>query len=150
LGLDRLRVNLQRHRRIALDSSIFIYQLEANPKYMDLSDVVFSWLGKPTARAVTAAITMTEILVPAYRNLNQKLLDNFYGLLSTYPNLEWIPIGLEVADIAARVRAQHSLRTPDALHAAVALHTQATAFITNNAVFRRVQGFASLVLDDFI
>lgn len=133
-----------------MDSSIFIYHLEANPKYVALSDVVFSWLGDPASQAVTAAITMTEILVPHYRNSDQRLVDDFYALFSTYPNLEWIPIGLEVADIAARVRAHYNLRTPDALHAAAALHAHATALVTNDLVFRRVGGFAAVVLDDFI
>lgn len=150
MGLDRLANILRRHHRIALDSSILIYQLEANPKYVGLSDVVFEWLGKPTSRAVTPAITMTEVLVPPYRSLDQKLVDKFYGLLLTYPNLEWISIDLSVADIAARVRAHHNLRTPDALHAAAALHANVTALITNDTIFRRVQGFESLVLDDFI
>lgn len=133
-----------------MDSSIFIYHLEANPKYVALSDVVFSWLGDPASQAVTAAITMTEILVPHYRNSDQRLVDDFYALFSTYPDLEWIPIGLEVADIAARVRAHYNLRTPDALHAAAALHAHATALVTNDPVFRRVEGFATVVLDDFI
>lgn len=133
-----------------MDSSIFIYHLEANPKYVALSDVVFSWLGDPASQAVTAAITMTEILFPHYRNSDQRLVDDFYALFSTYPDLEWIPIGLEVADIAARVRAHYNLRTPDALHAAAALHAHATALVTNDPVFRRVEGFATVVLDDFI
>jgi predicted nucleic acid-binding protein len=150
LGINRLRTILQRHHRVALDSSIFIYQLEANPKYVALTDVVFSWLAEPTSRAVTASVTMTEILVPPYRNHDQELLDRFYGLLSTYPNLQWTAIDLELADLAARVRAQHNLRTPDALQAATALQAHATAFITNDPAFRRVTGFAPLVLDDFL
>lgn len=115
-----------------------------------MSDIVFLWLAQQTSRAVTATITLTEILVPHYRNLDQQLVDDFYGLLSTYPNLEWISIDLEVADIGARVRAQHNLRTPDALHAATALHSRATALVTNDTVFRRVHGFEAIVLDDFI
>jgi len=150
LGVDQLRSILQSHRRIGLDSSIFIYQLEANPKYVALADTVFSRLAAGTTHAVTAAITLTEILVPHYRNLDQRLVDDFYGLFSTYPNMEWISIDLEVADTAARVRAQYNLRTPDALHAAAALHSRATAFVTNDPVFRRVQGFEAVVLDDFI
>ena len=150
MGVDRLRRVLQQHRLIALDSSIFIYQLEANPKYVALSHVIFSWVPERTSHAVTASITLTEILVPHYRNLNQQLVDDFYALLSTYPNLEWISIDHEVADIAARIRAQHNMRTPDALHAATALHKNATALVTNDPIFRRVQGFEAIVLDDFL
>ena len=149
MGLDRLRNILRHHHRIALDSCIFIYQLEANSKYVALTDIVFSWLGEPRSSAVTATVTMTEVLVPAYRQRNQKLIDNFYGLLSTYPNLEWISIDLQVADIAAQVRAEHNLRTPDALQAATALQGQATALVTNDPVFRKIRGFAPIVLDDF-
>ena len=150
MGIDRFRSVLQGHPLIGLDSSIFIYQLESNPKYVALSNTVLSCVADRSSRAVAAAIALTEILVPHYRNLDQRLVDDFYGLLSTYPNLEWISIDLQVADIAARIRGQHSLRTPDALHAAVALHTQATALVTNDPVFRRVQGFATVVLDDYI
>jgi len=44
LGVDQLRSFLRRHRRIGLDTSIFIYQLEANPRYVALADSVFSWV----------------------------------------------------------------------------------------------------------
>jgi predicted nucleic acid-binding protein len=150
LGLDKLRVSLRRHRRVAFDSCIFIYQIEANPKYVTLTDLVFSWLVQPAFRAVTSAITMTEVLVPSYRNRDQKLLDNFYGLLSTYPNLEWISVGLEIADVAAELRAQHNMRTPDAIHAATAIHAGATALITNDPLFSRISDFDVVILDDYV
>ena len=150
MGLDQLRASLRRHHRIALDSCIFIYQLEANPKYLGLTDVVFSWVAEPASHAITSTITMTEVLVPPYRNRDQKLLDNFYAFLSTYPNLEWISVDLEVADIAARVRAQHNLRTPDALQAATAIHARATVLITNDPVFSRIPDFNALILDDYV
>jgi hypothetical protein len=37
LGLISLPAFLKRHRRIALDISIFIYHLEANPSYADMA-----------------------------------------------------------------------------------------------------------------
>jgi predicted nucleic acid-binding protein len=150
LGLDQLHLSLSGHRRVALDSCIFIYQLEANPKYLASTDVVFSWLAEPRSRALTSALTMTEVLVQPYRNLNQKLLDNFYGLLSTYPNLEWISIDLEIADTAARVRAEHRLRTPDAIQAASAIHAGATLLLTNDPVFSRIPDFEAVVLDEYV
>lgn len=150
MGLNRLNTVLSQHRRIAIDSSVFIYHIEAHPKYVALTDAVFSWLDDPTSRGVTAALTMTEILVVPYRNRDEKLVDDFYGLFSTYPNLDWISVDLQVADVAARLRAAYGLRTPDALQAAIAIQTEATALITNDPVFRRVSGFAPIVLDDFL
>jgi len=93
---------------------------------------------------------MTELLVQPYRNSAQQKVDDFYGLLSTYPNLEWIPPDLEIADIAARLRAEHRLRTLDAIQAATAVRAEASALVTNGAVFARVKAFETLVLDDLL
>jgi predicted nucleic acid-binding protein len=145
--LDRLRLFLRKHRRIALDTSVFIYQLEANPRYVDLTDPIFSWIEGPGSIAVTSTITMTELLVQPYRDSDERRVDEFYGLLSTYPNLKWIPPSLEVADVAACFRARHRLRTPDALQAATAAHARATGFISNDPVFGRLKMFEALILD---
>jgi len=150
LGVGRLDGFLRRHRRIALDTPVFIYQLENNPRYVGLTDGVFSWLESAEGRAVTSTITMTELLVQPYRDGDQRRVDEFYGLLSTYPNLEWIAPSLEIADVAARIRAVHGLRTPDALEAATAVHTDVSGFITNDPVFKRVTGFETMVLDDVL
>jgi len=127
LGVERLRAFLRRHRRVALDTSIFIYQLESNPKYLAYTDLVLP-----------------------YREGDEQQADDFYGLLSTYPNLDWIAPNLEIAELAARIRALHRLRIPDALQAATAEHSLATGLITNDSVFRRVEKFQTLVLDDLL
>lgn len=150
MGVERLRTFLRRHRRVALDTSIFIYQLETNPQYLAFTDHIFSWLERPGCKAVTSTITMTELLVQPYRNNDIERVDEFYALLSTYPNLEWVAPDLAIADLAAQIRALHRLRTPDALQAATAVSTQATGLITNDPVFERVQGFETVVLDRLI
>jgi predicted nucleic acid-binding protein len=150
LGVARLRSFLRRHRRIALDTSVFIYQLEPNSKYLAYSDPIFSWLERPGSRAITSAITMTELLVLPYRERDEPRVNDFYGLLSTYPNLDWIAPNLEIAELAARLRALHRLQTPDALQAATAVHAQATGLITNDPVFSRIDSFETLVLDQLV
>jgi predicted nucleic acid-binding protein len=150
LGVEELRPFLHRHRRIALDTSVFIYQLEANAKYLALADSIFAWVERAGHEAVTSTITMTELLVPSYRDGDEGTVDEFYGLLSTYPNLRWIAPDLETADLAARLRALHRMRTPDALQAATALRAHATGFITNDPIFSRVDEFESVILDQFL
>ena len=150
MGLNRLRTFLRHHRLIALDTSVFIYQLEANARYLALTDAIFSWLEQPGCKAVTSTITMTELLVQPYRVSDEQRVDEFYGLLSTYPNLDWIAPNLEIADLAARFRAVHRLRTPDALQVATAAYAQATGLITNDPVFERVGTFQTLVLDQLL
>jgi predicted nucleic acid-binding protein len=135
LGVERRGAFLRRHRRIGLDTSVFIYQLEANSRYLELTDSVFSWLERTGHEAVTSTITMTELLVPSYRDKEEHRVDAFYGLLSPYPNLQWIAPDLETAGLAAKLRALYRLRTPDALQAATVLRTHATGLITNDPVF---------------
>jgi predicted nucleic acid-binding protein len=150
LGLTRLRSILRGHRRIALDTNIFIYQLEANPQYVALADHVFAWLEHPKHSAVTSTITMMELLVLPYRTSNEQQVDELYALLSTYPNLDWIAPSLPIADTAARIRAMHRLRTPDALQAATAVFSHATALITNDPAFERVKDFETVLLDHLL
>lgn len=147
MGVERLRLFLRRHRRIALDTSVFIYQLEANARYLALADSIFSWIEKSGHEAVTSTITMTELLVPSYCDRDESRVDAFYGLLSTYPNLRWIAPDLETADLAAKLRALYRLRTPDALQAATAIRAQATGFVTNDPAFTRIGELDTVVLD---
>lgn len=150
MGVDKVRAFLQKHPRIALDTSVFIYQVEANVRYVGYTDYIFSWLEKRGSEAVTSTLTLTELLVQPYRNADQQLVDEFYGLFSKYPNLQWIAPTLEIADSAARIRAFHRLRTPDALQAATAEHSFVTGFITNDAIFKRVGNFETLVLEEVL
>ena len=150
MGVERLRAFLRRHRRIALDTSVFIYQLQPNPKYLAYTDLIFSWLERSESKAITSTITMTELLVLPYREGDEQQADDFYSLLSTYPNLDWIAPNLEIAELASRIRALHRLQTPDALQAATAAYSDASGLITNDAVFKRVEGFQTLVLDELL
>jgi predicted nucleic acid-binding protein len=113
-------------------TSVFIYQLEANPRYVAVTDRIFAWLIQPC------------------RDSGEHRVAEFYALLTTYSNLDWIAPDLEVADIAARIRATHRLRTPDALQAATAIRAQATGLVTNDPVFERVAAFETLVLDHLL
>jgi predicted nucleic acid-binding protein len=146
--VERLRTLLGPHRCVALDTSIFIYHLEANPRYIALTDCIFEWLDANTSVAVTSVITLTELLVKPYRE-SDEMVQKTYSLLSTYPHIEWLRPSLEIAALAAKIRAMHRLRTPDALQAATGVHAKATAMLTNDPIFKRVSGFEALVLDDY-
>ena len=148
--MNGLQDFLRSHSRVALDTSVFIYALEANPKYVALATRLFDWIERPGHAAVTSTLTMTELLVQPYRGGGERRVDAVFALFSTYPHLEWVAPDLGTADMAARLRANHRLATPDALQAATALRLGATALVTNDKVFRRVEGFECLVLDEVL
>ena len=93
---------------------------------------------------------MTELLIHPYRYSSIWEVDECYARLSEYPNLDWIAPSLRIGDVAARVRAQHRLGTPDALQAATAIETQATGMLTNDSVFERLGEFETLVIEQLI
>jgi predicted nucleic acid-binding protein len=150
LGLARLRAFLREHHKVGLDSNIFIYKMDVNPRYLELATHVLEWLETFDHFGVTSTLTMAELLTQPYRDADEKRIDRCYGLLSTYPNLEWVAPDLVTADLAARFRAQHRMRTPDAIQAATAVQAGATGFISNDPVFRRVERFEATTLDDLL
>lgn len=148
--MSGLHAFLRLHRRIALDTNVFIYHLEDNRRYSHLTNAVFSWLEQPGASGVTSTLTMTELLVQPLRNQDETRANLFHDLLSTYPHLAWIAPDLPIARLAARYRALHGLKTIDALHAATAVRNSATGLITNDAALTRVDQLEVLVLDTLL
>jgi len=150
LEINPLRTCLQRHRSVALDTSIFIYHVEENPRYVGLTQLIFSWFERHPASAVTSTITLMELLVQPYRDADERRINNFLTLLPAFPNISWVAPDIEIATIAAQIRAQHRLQTPDALQAATAIHRKATLFITNDPGFERLRNPEILLLDRFL
>ena len=150
MGIADLRSLLRQHRRVAIDTCIFVYQLEPNPTYKNLTGAIFNWLEESGSRGVTSTITMAELLVQPYRDRDSRRVDDCFALLTRFPNLSWVEPDLGIADLAASFRAKHRLKMPDALQAATAVKEQTPAFVTNDAAFRRVSELRVLAMDDLL
>jgi len=59
-----------------------------------------------------------------------------------------LPITVEIAELAADLRARYNLRTPDALQVATALAHRCEAFLTNDARLKRVAEIRVLTLEE--
>lgn len=141
---------LKRHHSVFLDTSAFIYFVEQHARYFPLCETLFGGIEGGRTKASTSTLTLLEILVQPYRLKKDDLVFKYYALLTTYPHLSWVPLNLNVADLAAKLRAEHRLKTPDAIQAASAITHGATGFICNDKIFRKIQNFESLVIDDYI
>ncbi len=137
-----------KHARIYFDTSVFIYFIEEHPRYFELCDRIFGYLEAGKTEAVTSTLTLLEILVQPYRKQNDALVLKFYSLFTTYPHLTWQPVTLPVSDRAAKLRADHNLKTPDAIHAASAELSGASCMVCNDQVFSRVKNIQCMILDD--
>jgi len=148
--MKRLQDFLKNYSVMGLDTSIFIYHLEDHPRYSPLTEVIFNTLEKGINRGVTSYLTLIEVLVkPKTEGLLQAARDYEY-YLTTFPNLTFCEMGLDVARKASDVRAAERMKAPDAIQLATAIVHGATAFLTNDRIFERVKGVEILILDKFL
>lgn len=146
VGAAALGRFLRKHRAVGLDSSILIYFIEADPVYGPLAHKIFEWMEAGRGQGICSALTLLEVLVQPYRRHDEERVGQFYGLLTTYPHLTWVPLSLEIADLGARLRATYRLKTPDSILIATALNSEASGFIGNDADLKRVTELDVLVL----
>lgn len=137
----------QKHRTVYLDTSIFIYFIERHPRYHKFCTQLFEEIETGRTHALTSTLSLLEVLVQPYKLKREDLVLKFYSLLTTYPNIEWVELTLEVSDLAARLRAAHGLKTPDAIHAASALTHGVKGFICNDEAFKKIETIECLLLD---
>jgi predicted nucleic acid-binding protein len=160
--LSDLAKFLGRHKRVAIDTTVFVYFVEASERYGELAKSIFAWVKRPGNSASASTIVVTELMSHLYKEAEAarggKLSSLHRGsweeerpeiviMLARYPNLEWVAADFAVADLAARFRARYGLKTPDALHAATAVQVGATGFVTNDTGFNRVMEFETLQFD---
>ena len=81
---------------------------------------------------------LTELLVPAFRAEDSLRAQEVLRLFTHFPYLKLIEVTANMASEASRIRAESSLRTPDALHLATALMQKAGWFVTNHKAFTRL------------
>lgn len=137
-------------RRVALDTSLFIYFLQDHPRYGGWCASLFDSIERRRTQGVTSTLSLLEILVQPYRQRNEELIQKIYALLSSYPGMLWAPVTLEVADRAADLRARYRVSTPDAIHVATAILQGANRFVGNDKALRRIEEIDCVVLDDLL
>ncbi len=132
---------------VGLDTSPFIYYVEANPAYTAVIDPFFDALDRGELRVVTSIVTMLETEVRPVRNGDTALVARYDELLLHTLHIDTLDVTTAVVREATRLRARYNLRTPDALQIATALHAGASAFLTNDQRLAVVPDITVLVLD---
>ena len=146
----RLRRVIEKHEIIGLDTAPFIYYIEEVTPYADLLDPVFGCLENHSLRAVTSAVTLVEILAKPFADKNFSLVDEIKFTIKSFAALSVVTIDERLAEAAALIRARYTVRLPDALQIATAIHGEATLFLTNDKRMKKVDAIEILVLSDFL
>ena len=148
--MERLRERLASHAVIGLDTAIFIYHLEAHPRYQPLTQELLTGIQAGRQRAITSTVTVMELTVRPWQTGRPAVAREYEVLLVHFPHLTLADVTRDVARRAAQLRAHYRLRPADALQVATALVHGATAFVTNNRRLRRLTPVLDIIiLDDF-
>lgn len=135
---------------VALDTSVFIYFVEEEPRYLRLVEPLFQAVDRGELRAVTSALTLLETLVVPLRAENRALAARYEALLTKSRGLRMINLDSNLMRTAAEIRALTGAATPDALQLAGALRGGATAFVTNDRPLPEIPSLRTVQLSEFV
>lgn len=125
-------------KKVALDSNIFIYLFEENPKFIDKTSLIFNKLEQNKLEASTSIISLIESLsFPSPPNVLEEIEKGF----KTIPNLSIYEVNESISITAARIRRDYKFRLPDSIHLSSAIFSKAQTFITND---QRLKNFKEL------
>ena len=135
---------------VYIDTVTVIYAVEQTPTYGVLLNLLWNSLQAGNLEVFTSELTLMETLVVPMRNSDTFLIDAYEQLLLS-PQMQLIPISQIVLKEAAKLRATTpSLKTPDAIHAATAITSGCTQFLTNDRQLRTVANLPVVVLDEVL
>jgi predicted nucleic acid-binding protein len=132
---------------VGLDTAPLIYFIEQNEVYLELVRAFFQSMSRGEFQVITSTLTLTEVLVHPLRSGDVELAEQYRDIILDQENLITVPISVEIAEVAAQLRATQNLRTPDAIQIATAIQGSAAFFLTNDVGLATVPDLEVLVLD---
>jgi predicted nucleic acid-binding protein len=121
-----------------------------HPAYIGLLTPFFEALDRGEFRAVTSTLTLAEVLVHPLRSGQTSLAAEYLRILSNSRNFALLPVSDAIAVEAARLRAFHTLKTPDAIQLATATVAGAASFLTNDTKLTSVPNVRIVVLNQLL
>jgi len=113
--------------RVYLDACIVIYLIEKHPVFME--KIIGRINQAPDSQLAVSPLLRLEVLTKPLRDNDTALFQAYEDFLAAQIML---PIPEAIYDAALQLRANFRLKTPDALHLAIAQHYDCTEFWTND------------------
>lgn len=144
MGVNEL---LQKHKRIALDTNVFISVFAQDPLGEKVVPIIEAAADKGSHQLISSVLAFSECAVKPYREGNWPALDQV-KLMFQMPNLTLYPMDEIVADEAARLRATYNCKMPDAIIVATAIVHNADVFLTNDHRLTAIKEILVVTLDE--
>ncbi|NNG01414.1 MAG: PIN domain-containing protein [Desulfobacteraceae bacterium] len=139
-------VNDLQGKTVGLDTAPLIYFIEENPAYLETVKLFFEAMDRDDFTVVTSTVTLVEVLVHPLRGNNTIIAAEYRDILLN-SKLMTVDVSSTIAEQAARLRAVHNIRTPDAIQISAALNAGATYFFTNDIRLPEIADIQILSLD---
>jgi len=123
---------------ITIDSNTLIYFFENHQEYAQDIEDLFLRVESGEINAFLSSLSILEILVKPKRDKNLVLENKYKTLLLDFPNLYTIDINMKVIDVAASIRADYKIKTPDSIIISTAIITNSKYLISNDIRLRNV------------
>lgn len=136
-------------KTVGLDTAPLIYFIEENPIYIETVRLFFEAMESGRFLVVTSTVTLLEVLVYPFRCNNKELAAEYRDILLN-SRLTTLGVSSKIAEEAARLRATHNIRTPDAIQISVAMDAGATHFFTNDIRLPDIPSIQILQLDSLL
>jgi predicted nucleic acid-binding protein len=133
----------------AVDTAIFIYLIEEEPRFLPLILPLFAEVDEGKRELVTSALTLLEVLVVPYRAGNTQLAEHYQRLLTRSRGVRMMELSRDQLRAAAQLRAATGARTPDALQVVSALTAGCKTLLTNDRRLPRVPGLRVIQLSSY-
>lgn len=137
------------HGPVFLDTSPFIYFIDRDPNYIEVVDALFEAIAERRLHGITSGITLLETLVIPYRNADLDLASQYESIITNSQNLKFVELDRNILRIAAQIRAEHSIKTPDAVQIAAALSAGAAVFVTNDRALPKLGKIRTVLLSTY-
>lgn len=135
---------------VGLDTAPFIYLIEENPNYLETLQPFFEVMESGEFQGVTSIVTLLEVLVHPLRQKDTALAQQYSDILLNAEGLTTVLLTQGIAEEAAMLRAEHNVRTPDAIQMATAIREGASFFLTNDSRLPHLANLQVLVLDELL
>lgn len=117
---------------VYLDANATIYFVEkVAPYYQGIRQRMTDTQGKPIVHCVINELLLMEVRVKPLREQDRVTLENFANYFAAFAS-QTAPMDKFVFELATQLRVSHSIKTPDALHLAAAIHAGCDQFWTND------------------
>ncbi len=123
---------------ILLDTSALIAYFDKNEQVSQVAEHIIDELVRSGRNpAVVSMVTVMEVLVQPLRQEANEACQLIMDFLSNFPNIQPIPIDLDIAQKAASLRARHGFRSPDALIIATGILARVSHLVTNDGNWQK-------------